>query len=180
MSDYKTISSKTIFEHPFFRFMADRVRHKDQKKDYYYLVSPVEAVATLGLTADNDILLVQQYRHPLHEVIFDLPAGSLNIDETPIDGARREFEEETGYYPNHLEALGYYNQFPGLIQAGTHLFFARDLILTRQNLDPGEVLVVHSKPIDEVLGWVLNGSIIDGSLQLALLLALNKGLLPQV
>jgi len=177
MSDYETIVSKIVFEHPFFRFMADRVRYKDQNKDYYYLVSPVEAVATLGLTTKNDILLVQQYRHPVNKVIFDLPAGSLNISEAPIDGARREFEEETGYYPNHLEALGYYNQFPGIIQAGTHLFFAKDLTPTRQNLNPGEVLIVHSKLIDEVLDWVLKGNIIDGSLQLALLLALQKGLL---
>ncbi|MEN8171254.1 MAG: NUDIX hydrolase [Chloroflexota bacterium] len=177
MADYKTIASKIIFEHPFFRFMADRVQHKDHKKDYFYLVSPVEAVATLGLTAENNILLVEQYRHPVNEVIFDLPAGSLNSSEAPIDGARREFEEETGFYPNHLEALGYYNQFPGIIQAGTHLFFAKDLSPTRQNLDPGEVLKVHTKPINEVLDWVLNGNIIDGSLQLALLLAIKKELL---
>lgn len=178
MAKYETIASKTLFENPFVRFLADRVQLKDQKKDFYYLVSPVEAVATVGLTAAGKILLVRQYRHPIQEVIFDLPAGSLNPGEDPLDGARREFEEETGFYPDHIEPLGYYNQFPGILRAGTHLFFAKDLTPTRQNLDPGEELEVHRKSIDEVLGWILNGGTIDGSLQLAVLLALKKGLMP--
>ncbi len=177
MSDHKTITSKIIFENSFFRFVADRVQHFDHEKDYYYIVSPVEAVATLGLKSDGAILLVKQYRHPIREVIFDLPAGSLKPGELPIDGARREFEEETGYFPNHIEALGYYNQFPGIIQAGTHLFFAKDLVPTQQDLDPGEELEVHTKQVNEVVNWILNGNTVDGSLQLAILLALNKGLI---
>ncbi len=178
MSEYKTIASKTLFENSFVRFVADRVSHKDKKKDYYYLISPVEAVATLAITSEGKIILVQQYRHPIHEIIFDLPAGSLRAGEKPIEGALREFEEETGFFPKHLQKLGYYNQFPGILQAGTHLFFAKDLIPTQQNLDPGEDLEVHAKTVEEVLGWVLTGNTVDGSLQLALLLALEKGLIP--
>ncbi|MBE9525124.1 MAG: NUDIX hydrolase, partial [Chloroflexi bacterium] len=143
----------------------------------YYLVSPVEAVATLGLTSNGNILLVEQYRHPIQEVIFDLPAGSLNSGEKPIDGARREFEEETGFFPNHIELLGYYNQFPGILQAGTHLFFAKNLTPTQQNLDPGEELEVHDMPVNDLVDWILSGKTVDGSLQLAILLALKKGLI---
>jgi len=51
----------------------------------------------------------------------------LNPGESPLEGARREFEEETGYFPRRIEPLGTYNQFPGTLVAFTHLFFATDL-----------------------------------------------------
>jgi 8-oxo-dGTP pyrophosphatase MutT (NUDIX family) len=63
-------------------------------------------------------------------VIYDLPAGHLAPGEDPVQGACREFEEETGYYPRHIEKLGYYNQFPGVLRAATNLFFASDLLPT--------------------------------------------------
>ena len=138
----------------------------------------MEAVATIGLTSQEEIILTRQYRHPVGKVIYDLPAGRLDPGEDPIDGARREFEEETGYYPNHIERLGYYNQFPGTLRAATNLFFAKDIVPTRQNLDTGEELDIQFKSIPEVLSMVLKGDIIDGSLQLGFLLALQKGLLP--
>jgi ADP-ribose pyrophosphatase len=101
----------------------------------------------------------------------------LNPGEDPLNGARREFEEETGFYPQHIERLGYYNQFPGTLRAATNLFFACDLQPTRQNLDEGEFLEIVFKPVEEILDMILAGEIIDGSLQLGILLALAKGLL---
>jgi ADP-ribose pyrophosphatase len=177
MSDYKLVSSQTLFDHPWVQIIHDLLEHQGQEINYFYLASPVEAVATVGLTADRKIILTQQYRHPVGQVIFDLPAGRLNPGEDALSGARREFEEETGYYPQHIERLGYYNQFPGTLRAATNLFFACDLQPTRQNLDEGEFLEIVFKPVEEVLEMILTGQFIDGSLQLGVLLALSKGLL---
>lgn len=179
MSAYNVISSKTIFDHPMARIIIDTLEHDGVRRPYFYLVSPVEAVATVGLTDNGEILLTRQYRHPVCQVIYDLPAGRLDPGEDQLEGARREFEEETGFYPQQIEKLGYYNQFPGSLRAGTHLFFASDLTPTRQNLDEGEFLEIIPMPIGEVLGLIKEGKIIDGSLQLGMLLALIKGLLPE-
>ncbi len=173
---YKVISSHALFDHPWVQIVQDVLEVHGQQVNYFYLASPVEAVATVGLTSDNQIILTRQYRHPIGRVIYDLPAGRLNPGEDPLEGAKREFEEETGYYPGHIERLGYYNQFPGTLRAATNLFFAKDLQPTRQNLDPGEFLEVVFMPIAQVLDLILSGSCIDGSLQLGVLLALQKGL----
>ena len=106
-----------------------------------------------------------------------MPAGHLEPGEDPLNGARREFEEETGYFPRHIEKLGYYNQFPGVLRAATNLFFATDLVPTSQHLEPGEVLETVHLPVNEVLSMIINGNFIDGSLQLGVLLALQKGML---
>ncbi len=177
MFEFKIISSQILFDHPYAKVIVDTLEHEGVEHPYFYLTSPVDAVATVSLTHEGCIILTRQYRHPVGQVIYDLPAGHLEPGENPIHGARREFEEETGYYPRLIEKLGYYNQFPGVLRAATNLFFATDLIQTNQNLEPGEVLETVHMPVEEVVGMVLNGDIIDGSLQLGVLLALHKGLL---
>ena len=176
--DYKVVDQVVLFENPMAKIVIDTLEYGGMRRKYFYLASPVEAVATVGVTTDGNLILTRQYRHPVGRVIYDLPAGRLNPGEDPLEGARREFEEETGYYPRQIEHLGYYNQFPGMLRAGTTLFFARDLEPTRQNLDEGEELEIVLKPVQEVLAMILAGELIDGSLQLGVLLALQKGLLP--
>jgi ADP-ribose pyrophosphatase len=175
MTEYKVIQSQILFDHPYAKVILDTLEYDGIQHPYFYLTSPVDAVATVSLTTEGCTILTRQYRHPVRQVIYDLPAGHLEPGEDPIQGARREFEEETGYFPQHMEKLGYYNQFPGVLQAATNLFFATDLLKTRQNLEPGEVLDTVHLPVSEVIGMIMNGDIIDGSLQLGVLLALRKG-----
>ena len=177
MFDFKLIKSEILFDNPYARVILDTLEYEGVQRPYFYLSSPVEAVATVSLTPEGCIILTRQYRHPIGKVIYDLPAGHLEPGENPIDGARREFEEETGYYPHHIVKLGYYNQFPGVLRAATNLYFATDLVQTAQHLEPGEILETVHMPVNEVIRMILNGDIIDGSLQLGVLLAYQKGLL---
>ncbi len=177
MYDFKLISSQTLFDNPYARVIVDTLEYEGVQRPYFYLTSPVEAVATVSLTQQGCIILTRQYRHPVRQVIYDLPAGHLEPGEDPLIGARREFEEETGYFPRQIEKLGYYNQFPGILRAATNLFFATDLVQTSQHLEPGEVLETVHMPLNEVISMIINGNFIDGSLQLGVLLALQKGLL---
>jgi len=178
MNDFQVVASKTLFDHPWVRIVQDTLEHRGHRHAYIYLESPVDAVATVGFTSQEELILTRQYRHPVGQVIYDLPAGRMEPGEAPIEAARREFEEETGLYPNTIEPLGYYNQFPGTLRAATNLFFACDLVPTHQHLDEGEILEVIFKPVGEVLEMILKGEIMDGSLQLGVLLAMQKGLLP--
>jgi len=178
MIDFRIVASETLFDHPWVRILKDTLEFKGVQRPYYYLASPVEAVATVGLAPGCKIVLTRQYRHPIGRVIYDLPAGRLNPGEDPIEGARREFEEETGFHPNRIQKLGYYNQFPGTLRAATNLFFASELTQAEQHLDDGEYLEIVLMAVKDVLEMILEGAFIDGSLQLGVLLALYKGLLP--
>jgi ADP-ribose pyrophosphatase len=175
MFDFKLIRSQVLFDNPYAKVMLDTLEYGGVERSYFYLTSPVDAVATVSLTDSGCIILTRQYRHPVGRVIYDLPAGHLEPGEDAIQGARREFEEETGYYPNHIEKLGYYNQFPGVLRAATNLYFATDLVKTTQHLEPGEILETVHIPVAEVHRMILRGDFIDGSLQLGVLLALQKG-----
>ena len=171
------LDTQVIFERMNVRILVDTIQSGGRTRPYFYLEGTPGAVATVGITLDDQLVLTRQYRHPIRQVIFDLPAGRLNPGETPLDGARREFEEETGYYPEHIEKLGEYNQFPGTLRVVTTLFFANCLRPTCQNLDEGEELDVVLMPVNEVLTLIAGNQFIDGSLQLGVLLAHQKGLI---
>ncbi|MGH2522327.1 MAG: NUDIX hydrolase [Anaerolineales bacterium] len=177
--DYTVIESRVLLDHPLVRVVADTLEHGARRAPYFYLESPVDSVATVALTAERQIILTRQYRHPIRAVIYDLPAGRLKSGEDPADGARRELEEETGYHAGSLTPLGRYNPFPGSLKVTAHLFLAHDLTYVGQQLDTGEDLEIALLPFEEVLHMVLRGEYLDGSLQLGVLLAAatRKGLI---
>ncbi|MBI5052882.1 MAG: NUDIX hydrolase [Chloroflexi bacterium] len=178
MDDYKIIATKILFEIPSrIRIIHDTLEHNGRKFPYVYIEGPAGGAATVAVDDQNQIILTRQYRHAIRSTIYDLPAGRLNRGEDPLEGARREFEEETGLYPNTFVHLGYFSQFPSTINVGTNLYFARDLTPTKQNLDEGEELDVVRLPLADVLQMITRDELIDGSLQLGVLLALQKGFL---
>jgi len=83
-SAYKLVRSQTLFDHAWVRIIQDVLEHEGIQFPYFYLASPVEAVATVGLTSENEIILTRQYRHPVSQVIYDLPAGRLEPGEDPL------------------------------------------------------------------------------------------------
>lgn len=180
MDNWEILNTNYLFDTPFVKIVQDRLRHRSsgQERDYFYMTSPNEAVAAVALTDDGQVLLTRQYRHPLRRVIWDLPAGAMAPDEDPAEAAHRELEEETGYRAGELIPLVYFNQFPGSMRIGTHLFLARSLTWVGQRLDPGEELEVVAVPFEQALAMVLQGEMIDGSLMLGLLFVAQKGLAP--
>lgn len=180
MDNWDILSTNYLFDTPWMRMVHDRLRHRErgEEKDYYYLTSPGEAVACVALTDEARVLLTRQYRHPVRRIIWDLPAGAMQRGEDPAEAARRELEEETGYRAGELLRLAYFNQFPGSMNVGTHLFLARGLTWVGQRLDPGEELQVVALPFEQALELALGGETIDGALKLGLLLTAHKGLAP--
>ncbi len=180
MDAWEVLGTDYLLDTSWVRVVRDRLRHRPsgRERDYFYLTSPGEAVATVALTDAGQVLLTRQYRHPLRRIIWDLPAGAMERGENPIEAAQRELEEETGYRAGELIKLAYFNQFPGSMDIGTHLFFGHALTWVGQHLDPGERLEVATLPFDQALELALDEDTIDGSLKLGLLLVAQKGFRP--
>ncbi len=180
MDDWEVLTTDYLLDTPWVKIIKDRLRRRNsaEERDYYYLTSPGEAVAIVALTDDGRVLLTRQYRHPVRRIIWDLPAGAMQPGEDPAAAARRELLEETGYRAGELVQLAYFNQFPGSMNIGTHLFMAKTLTWVGQRLDPGEELEIIAMPFDQALEMVVNGDVIDGALMLGLLLVAQKGLVP--
>jgi ADP-ribose pyrophosphatase len=175
---WHVVESRVVVDLKFASIREDLLEHPDDGRRfrYTYLQSPTEAVATIALTEDGCVILTRQYRHPVGRVIYDLPAGRIDGGESPEQAAARELAEETGYHAARWQKLAYYNQFPGSMQVGTHLFLARELSAGEQALDRYEDVEMVAMPLAEAMDLVTHGRLIDGSLMLGLLLVAQQGL----
>ena len=88
------------------------------------------AVAILALNRQNQVLLINQYRHPVREYLWEIPAGLLDVPgESKLEAAKRELLEETGYVANDWSELIEFHTTPGGNNETISIFLARDLRL---------------------------------------------------
>lgn len=125
----------------------------------YNVVSEPDIVLAFVLTADNEIILVEQYKHGIGQICLELPGG-LSDGGTPLEEIQRELQEETGYASDNWEHLCTYINNPTRFNNHIHAFIARDAkIVSEQNLDPAEAIRVHKLSIPDMLVAVNEGRI---------------------
>lgn len=120
------------------------------------------AAVILPITADDQIVLVNQFRPSLKKWFIELPAGTIEVGESPLNCAQRELEEETGYSSNHFIELGQFTPLAGFCDEIQYLFIASHLTKTaRLNCDDDEVIEVLTLPVQEVEQKIKDGEITD-------------------
>jgi ADP-ribose pyrophosphatase len=129
------------------------------------------AVAIVALDADDQGLLVRPYRSPAERVLLEIPAGTLDVDETtgetedPEIASRRELEEETGYRAATWRKLASFWTAPGFASELMHLYLATDLSPAhpdeRLGPDEDEHLRLDRLPFDDAVRAALAGEISD-------------------
>lgn len=129
------------------------------------------AAAIVALLDEKTVLLLRQYRHAVGGWIWEIPAGTLDPQESVEACAHRELSEETGYNARDFEKLGEITPLPGYADERVHLFLASGLTPSAQNLDADELLSVHPTPLPQALAMVYNGEIQDAKTITGLLLA---------
>lgn len=165
-----TLSSETVFEGRIFRVRVDTVRLTDGKTAVREVVEHPGAAAVLPLDGQGRVLLVSQFRKPVEEVLWEIPAGKLEAGEDPWDCARRELEEETGYKCQQLEHLMSFYSSPGFSNEKIYVFLASGLTPGV----PGGDEKVELVPLElaEALAAIRSGQIRDAK-TIAALLALQ-------
>ena len=120
------------------------------------------ASAIVPLTENKTLLMIKQYRHAVGDFIWEIPAGTLDANETPLECAKRELVEETGFSANTWQKLGETTPLPGYSDERIHIFLATNLTPASQDLDMDEILHVHEIRFDEAVKMVQRGEIEDG------------------
>lgn len=128
------------------------------------------AAVMLPFLDDQRLVLVWNYRYPIGQRLLELPAGTLDPNESPEVCAARELEEEIGYRAGQLTKLAEFYPSPGVLSECMHLYLAEDLQPTQQRLEAGEDIQLEILPFDEALARVLRGEIRDGKTMVGLLL----------
>jgi ADP-ribose pyrophosphatase len=131
------------------------------------------AAAMVPMLNLTEVILIKQYRHAIREFIWEIPAGTLDPNELPLNCAKRELIEEIGYSASGWQQLGTITPLPGCSDERIHIFLASDLTPAEQDLDDDEMLKVHTVKLDAALQMILTGEISDGKTISGLFLASN-------
>ena len=138
------------------------VRLPDGKEARREIIQHPGAVALVALDAEQQVLLVRQYRTAADKILLEIPAGTLHPGEAPLVCAERELQEETGFRPGKLEPLGGIYAAPGYTTEFIHLFHATELSESRLAMDDDEFIELERVPLAEALAMIEQGVIADG------------------
>jgi ADP-ribose pyrophosphatase len=157
--NFKTLSSEYLSNHPYFTARKDAYETPTGKVVYpYFVIEIPESACAVAITAENQIILIEQYRYPVNCECIELPGGFIDGDELPGKAIARELAEETGYSFTEIHSLGKIYSNPGVLDKPTNLFLATGGQKTaEQSLDPNEEIKIYLKSIDEVKRMLYNG-----------------------
>jgi ADP-ribose pyrophosphatase len=169
----RVLSSRVVFEGNILTLRVDEVEAADGHRSTREVVEHRGAAAVVCVH-DGDVVLVKQYRHPVEDVLLELPAGLIGAEETPEETAARELIEETGLRAEALEHLVSYHASPGFTNHRLHLFYSDTVTSVPAALEPGEVIEIERRPLASVKQLLTSGEIQDAKTLVGLsLLALR-------
>lgn len=156
------LNEKLIHKGNFMDFVNIDVKLPNGKNANRDVIKHPGACAVIAFLDSENILLVEQFRLPLNKTLLEIPAGKLNKKEDPMDCAKRELQEETGYVAKEIEYLGSIATAPGFCDEIIHLYKAWNLSLGEKNEDEDEFTSVKVLNINDLKEMIKKGEIIDG------------------
>ncbi len=170
----ETLSSETIYSGRVVTLRVDEVRLPGGRQTKREVVEHSDCVAIVAIDADDNVLLVRQFRKPVEKNLLEIPAGCIEPGEEPIATVRREMCEETGYLPRSIKRMGGFYSAPGFCTEYLHLYLATDLVPERLYASDTESIELVRVPLSQIAELINSGSICDAKSIAGLLLHLSS------
>jgi ADP-ribose pyrophosphatase len=155
-----TISTEPIFQGKIISLQVDTVQLPNGGTATREIVKHPGAVAVIALVEDR-MIVVEQYRKPLEKSQVEIPAGKLDAGEDPIEAAKRELEEETGYRAGSIRHVSSFYTSPGFADEILHLYLAEELQAGQVNPDEDEFLECEMITLEQAQQYIREQRISD-------------------
>ncbi len=155
------IAGEVVYEGHILKIQRDSVCLPDGKTAAREYIKHPGAVVILPLFDDGSVLLERQFRYPLNQVFIEFPAGKIDAGEDPLECAKRELREETGYTASHWQFVCTIHNAIAYSDEHLEIYLARGLTAGQSHLDEGEFLETFTAPIADVIAWIRDGKITD-------------------
>jgi len=157
----KTLSSQTIYEGRILKLRVDTVLTAGGRRSTREIVEHPDCIAIIAVDADDNILLVKQYRKPVEKELLEIPAGGIDAGEDAEAAVIREMQEETGFRPQKVELLGGFYSAPGYATEYLYLYLATDLTPSRLYAEDTEGIELVRVPFTQISDLINSGRICD-------------------
>lgn len=175
--EWKILKSSYALKTPWLSVKKEKVRLPNGEViNNFYSVDGKKLVAILAINEKQEVLLVKQWRHAIKKETYDLPGGAVDSGEKPQSAAIREFGEETGYSAKKWKKIIEYYPDSGKHGDVKYVFLASGLKKSKKGLyqaDETEDIYVKWMPLDNLTDGIVDGSLREATLQLAILYYLH-------
>lgn len=166
-----TVEQKTVYRGKLLHVCEDAVRLPDGSAARREYVVHSGAAMVVAMPDARSVVMERQYRYPVRAHMYELPAGKIDAGEDPLDTAKRELLEETGYRAAQWRHLVTTYPVVGYSSERIEIYLATGLEQVGSRLDEGEFLDVFTLGIAEAVDWIRQGRIGDSKTITGLLLA---------
>jgi 8-oxo-dGTP pyrophosphatase MutT (NUDIX family) len=162
---WKILTSEYISRHKYFTARRDKCETPDGNiVEEYFVVELPLTVCAVALTEEGEVLMVKQYRHPIEEVLLEVPGGFVDKGETAEQAIKRELKEETGYEFSSYTYVGKIAANPGVLNNFTDFYLVKGGKKTsEQNLDKNEEVEIEKIPVAELKRLFLENKIMQAT-----------------
>ncbi|MBR6700407.1 MAG: NUDIX hydrolase [Firmicutes bacterium] len=120
------------------------------------------AVAIVPVKDDGSVVMVRQYRIAVEEELLEIPAGLMDPGEEPLETAKRELKEETGYTAEKWTHMTEFYPTAGFCNEYIHIFLAEGLTPGETSFDETENIEMEEYSMEELLKMIKTGEVHDG------------------
>ena len=130
------------------------------KSHDFYVIEAPDWTNVVAITPEREIILIKQYRHGVQSLTLEIPGGMVDPGETPLEAARRELLEETGYASDDLICIGRVHPNPAIQDNTCHTFLAKNAVKIKEpNFEGTEDIACFVTPVENVPNLVAEGKI---------------------
>jgi ADP-ribose pyrophosphatase len=167
---FQVIEKQVLYKGKKINLEVHHLQNDAGKRTQREIVAHPGAVVILPFLDDKTILLIRNRRSTIQQILLELPAGTLEAGESPMNCAGRELQEETGYLATRIKPLLNFYTSPGILTERMYAFAAYGLKKTSPVLEDGEDIEVFSVEFADAVSMIKDGQIQDGKTIATLLL----------
>ncbi len=156
--------SEYVYRSPWLTVRKDVVRtDKNVDIDDFYVLEYPTWVNVVAITTDEEFIIEKQYRHGIGQSVYEICAGTCEEEEAPIDAAKRELLEETGFGGGKWSLIGRFSPNPNSMSNWCYSFLAEGVSKIQEpHQEPTDNIQIYQISADKVLSMMKGGEIVEG------------------